>query len=38
MVVVFLEKVKEKVEALEFVVVSMEMKEEEDEGKELEEL
>ena len=33
-----MEKVKEKVEALEFVVVSMEMKEEEDEGKELEEL
>ena len=40
MVVVFLEKVKEKVEALvellEFVVVYMEMEEEEDEGKELE--
>jgi len=42
MVVVFLEKVKEKVEALvdllEFVVVYMEMEEEEDEGKELEKL
>ena len=42
MVVVFLEMVKEKVEALvellEFVVVSMEMEEEEDEGKELEKL
>ena len=41
-VVVFLEKVKEKVEALvellKFVVISMEMEEEEDEGKELEKL
>ena len=35
---VFLEKVKEKVELLEFVVVYMEMEEEEDEGKELEKL
>ena len=42
MVVVFLEKVREKVEALmellEFVMVYMEMEEEEDEGKELEKL
>ena len=42
MVVVFLEKVKEKVEALvgllEFVVVYMEMEEEEDKGKGLEKL
>ena len=42
MVAVFLEKVKEKVKALvellEFVVVYMEMEEEEDEGKELEKL
>ena len=38
MVMVFLEKVKEKVELLEFVVVYMEMEEEEDEGKELEKL
>ena len=38
MVMVFLEKVKEEVELLEFVVVYMEMEEEEDEGKELEKL
>ena len=42
MVVVFLEKVKEKVKALmellEFAMVYMEMEEEEDEGKELEKL